>query len=170
MSSAPSLLCVGVALALSALGDASRVPDPLDGAQAFEAMRTLVGTWDAKTASGQTFQRSYRLVASDSVLVETFTTKSGRETLTVFHLDGPRLIATHYCAQRNQPRLQLAAGSTERRLIFDFMDATSLKEGASHLRRLELELVDAGHFRTTETYAGAGKDEVTVSECVRREP
>jgi hypothetical protein len=141
---------------------------PPGGAETLEALAGLVGTWDAKTATGRVVQLSYRLVANESVLVETFTTASGKETLTVFHADGPRLLATHYCAQRNQPRLALTESSTADHLVFDFVDGTNLKEGASHLRRLELERLGPDKWRKTETYTSDGKDDVTVFDCSRR--
>jgi len=138
------------------------------GAEAWDALRGLAGTWDARTAKGATVRLAYRFVANDSVLVETFTTKSGRETLTLFHLDGARLLATHYCAQGNQPRLQLdPASGTPTRLVFDFVDATNLKDGAAHLRRLEIEVLGEDRFRKTETYRSGDQDEVTVYECSR---
>ena len=139
-----------------------------DGTEALDVLRGLVGTWDAKTASGRVVQLSYRLVANESVLVETFTTASGKETLTVFHADGPRLLATHYCAQRNQPRLALTESSAAEHLSFEFVDGTNMKEGASHLRRLEIERLGPDKWRRTETYTSDGKDDVTVFDCSRR--
>lgn len=49
---------------------------------------------------------SYRSVSNGSALVETFTSSSGKETLSVYHHDGPALMLTHYCAQGNQVRLR----------------------------------------------------------------
>src|SRR5262245_4045200 len=134
---------------------------------ALERLRRIVGRWEATTTDGKTVGLSYRLVASDSALVETFTTPSGKETLTIFHLDGPHLLATHYCGQGNQPRLRLQQAS-DRSLEFVFQDATNLSSPASsHLTRLKLELDDADHFQRTETYVADGKDETTVYPCRR---
>lgn len=103
--------------------------------------------------------------------METFTTASGRETLTIYHPDGSNLIATHYCAQGNQPRLRLESASTKTTLRFRFHDATNLTAAsASHLTRLRLELGDADHFDKTEVYSADGKDDVTVLSFVRVSP
>ena len=138
------------------------------GTEAFANLHRLVGEWEAKTASGSIIRLSYRAIAADSALVETFTTASNRETLTVYHPDGPDLIATHYCAQGNQPRLRLESASTKTTLRFGFYDATNLTAtSASHLTRLRLELRDADHFDKTEVYMADGKEDVTALNFVR---
>src|SRR5262245_9207319 len=172
----PSTIVPRIALALSLLfcagcratatEPASSV-EPVAAKAAFERLRRIVGRWETTTTEGKTVGLSYRLVASDSALVETFTTPSGKETLTIFHLDGPRLLATHYCGQGNQPRLRLQQAS-DRSLEFTFHDATNLASPASsHLAKLKLELNDADHFQRTETYVADGKDETTVYPCRR---
>jgi hypothetical protein len=141
------------------------------GPAAFANLHRLVGEWEARTASGSVIRLSYRAIAAGSALVETFRTASGRETLTIYHADGPDLIATHYCAQGNQPRLRLDPASTRTALQFAFSDATNLAgPGASRLTRLRFLLRDAGHFDKTEVYTQGGKDEVTVFNFVRVSP
>jgi len=163
-----ALVVLSAAAVLVAGANPKQTPSRPDAAAAFESLRTLAGEWEAKTAAGRVVRLSYRLVANDSVLVETFTTANNRETLTLFHRDGERVLATHYCAQRNQPRLELRAAGPDGQLAFDFVDATNLLPTASHLHHLEMQVVDADHFRKTETYVdGDGKDEVTVYECTR---
>jgi hypothetical protein len=128
---------------------------------AFARMSVLVGDWEARTTSG-TIKVSYRAIANDSALLQTFRTASGIQTATVFHPDGDRLLATHYCGQGNQPRLRLDPASTDARWIFTFLDATNLaRPSASHLVRLELVAEDADHYTEIETYEQDGASEVT---------
>src|SRR5262245_45457558 len=96
------------------------------GGEAFASLRRLIGEWETKLATGSIIRVSYRAIAGNSAIVETFTTASGRETLTIYHPDGPNLIATHYCAQGNQPRLRLDPTSSSSILQFVFHDATNL--------------------------------------------
>lgn len=153
------LLCLGTSAARAAAPSAE---------QSFEHMRGLVGTWTAPVSEGKEIRVSYRLVSGNSTLVETYTVPSGRETLTLYHLDGARLLATHYCAQGNQPRLRLASGSHETRWVFTFVDVTNLKTPrASHLHRLEMTLDDADHFTKVETYRSNGKDEAETLRFTR---
>jgi hypothetical protein len=135
---------------------------------AFTKLKALVGDWEAKTERGTLIRVSYRLIAGDSVLVQRFITPSG-ETETVFHPDRSRVIATHYCAQGNQPRLRLDAGSTDTRFVFTFLDATNLENPtSSHLVRLELQLAGADDYTETETYDDGGKPDVTTLKFHRK--
>jgi hypothetical protein len=161
-------------LALSTLAACVAKPPPAARAApgadaAFARLGALVGNWEATTATGKTMRVSYRLVSNGSALVETYTTPSGKETLTIFHLDGGRLIATHYCAQKNQPRLALTK-SDGARFELAFFDATNLPDPrASHLVRLGIALVDADHFEETEVYEEDGKEDRTVFAFRRAE-
>jgi hypothetical protein len=64
-------------------------------ADAFSELHGLIGEWDATAASGRVIHVSYRTLSRDSALVETFRAAPGDETLTIYHLDGPVLVATH---------------------------------------------------------------------------
>ena len=61
------------------------------------------------------------------------------EACSVALFDGDALIATHYCAQGNQPRLKLTPGQGAR-IRFTFRDATDLAPGESHLHDLAFDL------------------------------
>jgi hypothetical protein len=132
----------------------------------FERLKSLVGDWEAKTAKGTVVRLNYKLVSNGSVLVQTYQ-PGPRETLTVMHADGKRVLATHYCAQGNQPRLALSS-STETSFVFTFVDATNLAApGDSHLVRLQLELESPTALTQTETYEENGKPDVTTLRFTR---
>jgi hypothetical protein len=126
-------------------------------------LKTLVGTWqrtDASTPAQKAFRIRYRLISADTALVEEFGDPAKQVTQTVFHADGSRLLATHYCAQGNQPRLQLRPGAPDT-LLFEFLDATNLRSPSdSHLVRLTLRWKDADHLLREEVYASGGREDV----------
>lgn len=138
-------------------------------ADGFMRMQELLGSWEAKTPRGAIIKVSYRMVSKGSALVESYLMPSGDETLTIFHPDGTELLATHYCAQGNQPRLRYQPESSTRTdVTFSYFDATNLRApGASHLTKLRFRLLDADHFEKTEIYTEAGKDDTTVLKFVR---
>jgi len=109
-------------------------------------LKTLVGTWqrtDASTAAQKAFRIRYRLISADTALVEEFGDPAKQPTQTVFHPDGGRFLATHYCAQGNQPRLQLRIDAHDT-MVFEFLDATNLRSASdSHLVRLTFRWRDA---------------------------
>ncbi len=124
--------------------------------------KALLGDWEAPTGHGA-IKVSYRLISNDSALVQRFVTPSGKETLTIIHPDGDRVVATHYCAQGNQPRLRLDRGkSSANRYVFRFLDATNLATpAASHMVQLELAL-SGDDCTEIETYEENGKTDVTT--------
>lgn len=140
----------------------------LEAAPAWSALTALKGTWVAKTAHGEVTV-NFRLTSRNSVLVETYTAGT-TETLTVFHHDGSALVATHYCAQDNQPRLKLVEkDSTATSVVFDFQDATNLKQPTdSHLVHLTLSWANPKQLVMTETYLEDGKPEASTLTFSKR--
>ncbi len=138
-------------------------------ATAFENLKAMVGDWEAHVGKDDKILRvSYRLISNDTALAETWTTTSGATTMTLFHLDGKQLVATHYCAQGNQPRLRWARSANGAQ-VFDYWDATNLASPAqSHLVHLELGLTASGELLRKEVYREADKDDVTELRFSRR--
>jgi hypothetical protein len=131
---------------------------------AFEKIQSLVGDWEAPLESGKVIRINYKLMSNNSILVETYRTPSGKETLSIYHLDGKHLLLTHYCAQGNQPRLRYDPAKGDRqRMVFTFLDATNLpSKKKEHMVRLEVRFADADHFEQASTYR-AGKEEETTT-------
>jgi hypothetical protein len=136
---------------------------------AFAALKRITGNWQATVGTKGTIIRlNLRAISNDSAVVETFTTPSGRETLTIYHPDADRVLATHYCAQGNQPRLTLDPNSTANAMTFRFLDATNLKsKDDSHLVRLVLKIKDNDHLEKTEVYTQRGSEDTTIYELTR---
>ena len=138
---------------------------------AFSSMRRLAGSWKIehpKSAREKDLRILFQVISADSVVVETFVRKKTQPTQTVYHRDGSRLIATHYCAQGNQPRLQLSRQTVPQRLEFEYFDATNLESNAqSHLIHLSFDLEDERHVRREEVYSSGGQTDTTVYSLVR---
>jgi len=66
------------------------------GAQkSFEQLKSLAGNWEGKGSNGQPVEVTYRLTANGSALMSEI--KGEEDMITMFHLDGDRLLLTHYC-------------------------------------------------------------------------
>ena len=126
-------------------------------ANAFKQLSSLVGTWEGKFEDGRPHSVSYRLTAGGSVLVETWTLGPGRESMTLYHMDGETLVADHYCPQGNTPRLVLTKGGGADRLSFVFRDGTNLQvKGKSHQRAFWIKVNGKNSFERGETYVENG--------------
>jgi hypothetical protein len=150
------------ACALAALLAACALPQanaqPLRPEHAFQSLKSLVGEWQGRTENGRTILVSYRLTANDTVLVESWTMSPTRQSMTVYHMDGEHLIATHYCPIGNQPRLQYQPDLSAERLEFSFLDATNLPDQNSAHQHAFWVRIDSGEsFTREETYAENGE-------------
>ncbi|WP_353411135.1 hypothetical protein [Pseudoteredinibacter isoporae] len=128
--------------------------------ESFAQMKNLVGIWTETEKPNSKFSIEFSLVSNNSVLVETWRRGTKKHSLTLYHLDGKNLIATHYCPQGNQPRLQMTPNSTKKKLSFSYRDATNLSSlDHSHQHSLAFVLPNkSGQLIRQESYlSGAGE-------------
>lgn len=141
-------------LAAAALASATPAADAPSG---FKRLAALAGEWEGRFPDGRAHRIVWRLSAGGTVLIETWTLSPTRESLTLYHLDGARLIATHYCPQGNQPRLALAPSGDPARLAFAFADGTNLQvAGRSHQHSFDIEFRADGRLARREHYVANG--------------
>ncbi len=99
---------------------------PIDGAPRFDQMATIVGEWyrtDGEAGDGPVM--IYELAANGSAVVERLFPGMEKEMVTMYYMDGDRLMLTHYCALGNQPSM-VATGGDEALIEFDFAGASNL--------------------------------------------
>jgi len=128
---------------------------------AFDQLKSLQGSWAGKTSDGRPVQISNRVVSSGSALMSEIT---GQENMiTMFHMDGNRLIMTHYCASGNQPRMVGSVSPDGKTITFNFLDATNLLSTQhGHMQQVVFTLVDSDHH--TEQWQFATQDGKKMSE------
>jgi hypothetical protein len=128
---------------------------------AFERLKELSGTWRGRSTRGWTDQVTMDVIAGGSVVRQvSFDAHPGETMLTLFHLNGGRLMLTHYCVAGNQPRMVAHAFEEGGAVIrFDFLDATNLPTAdAGHMHRAVFRLDDHAHFRSQWTFMKDGKE------------
>ena len=99
------------------------------GQKSFELMKMLIGNWEGKNGEGRPLLVSYRVTAGGSaIMAEIQSDMKGRneEMISMIHMDGDRLLLTHYCAGGNQPRMLASASPDGKTITFKFLDATNL--------------------------------------------
>jgi hypothetical protein len=136
------------ALASNAPVRAEEVQSP---SMQFETIAALTGEW--QVAEHASLRIVFEPTAGGSVVIERWMRGERMHSLTIYHLDGERLIATHYCPQGNQPRLA-ATASDNGEIRFTFLDATGLDPNESYQHDLSLERNADGTVSRAETYWG----------------
>jgi hypothetical protein len=134
----------------------------------FKKLNALVGEWKSVTVAAKPHTVSYRLIANETVLVETWELGNSSTAMTVYHLASEKLIATHYCPLGNQPRLELVSAAEEQIFTFAFVSATNLPDKSlSHQHKFEIQIKNADKFWRSETYLENGKENYEGVDYVR---
>jgi hypothetical protein len=138
------------------------------GAQkSFEELKSLDGYWEGKTPDGQTVEVAYRVTANGSALMSEI--KGKENMISMFNLDGDRVLLTHYCAAGNQPRMVASASPDGKTITFDFLDATNLATpDAGRMTRMVLSMPDANHHTEEWIYTDHGKEMKEVFDLWRK--
>ncbi len=122
----------------------------------FEQLKALAGEWEADGPGGSKMHEQITLTGGNAVLMENMFPGTDHAMITMYHPDGKNLMATHYCAAGNQPRMRSSGLSADgKTLAFNFVDATHLKAGESHMHHIEIHLLDANHYDATWTSKGS---------------
>ncbi len=135
---------------------------------AFERLKSLEGEWAAATPGGMA-TITYRVAAAGSVVVEHLFPDTDHEMLTVYHMDGTDLVATHYCSAGNQPRFKLEQpGELSDRLHFTFSGGSNMAPGDGHIHEGWVRVVDADHVEAEWAFWRDQKLDHTTSFSMTR--
>lgn len=138
----------------------ARAAEQSKSAIAFERLAaSLAGQWKG-VQDGTEFEVNYTLTANGSVLMEEFLPKDGPMMLTMFSVDGDRLLATHYCSAKNQPQMATdpIADPQASSIGFSLVRVTGLTSpGAWHNTGLVVTMEDRDHITQEWTYLSEGK-------------
>jgi hypothetical protein len=157
------LLVVGVA----ALGMQARAQDRQTAAKKmssvpqtpeWQRMKSLVGNWEGFMEEGGKKLPAtveVRMTGDGSAIMHVMDKGGPHEMVTMIHPDGRRLLATHYCAAHNQPRMALVPSSVASQVAFSFVDGTNIGPGEEHMRSVVFTFLDADHHEEAWTSSGS---------------
>jgi hypothetical protein len=134
---------------------------PLPTSAEWQKLKSLVGEWKGIfEQNGKKLEGSLevRMTADGSALMHWMDKGTTHEMVTMIHPDGPKLLATHYCAAHNQPRLEMTTAPGPNQIAFHFKDGTNIAAGAGHMQHLVITFIDADHHDATWTYREKDKD------------
>ena len=127
--------------------------------KSFDTLKALAGSWEGKNNQGQTIRVSFRETAGGSALLSEIHGHGPENMISMFHLDGDRLLMTHYCGAGNQPRMKGTLAPDGKSVVFDFIDATNLASpDAGHMHHVVFTMPDADHHTEEWTFLDHGKE------------
>jgi hypothetical protein len=143
----------------------SAAQEPMQGSKIagtpqWEKLKTLVGEWEGyMMENGQKVPTriSVRMTGDGSALMHLIAPGDPHEMVTMFHMDQADLLATHYCAAHNQPRMRAVPSTDSNKVAFEFKDGTNIRPGDGFMRRLTITFVDADHHNETWGFDNKGK-------------
>ncbi len=80
--------------------------------------------------------------------------------MTMYHLDGERLMLTHYCVAKNQPRLVATSfGDGGKTVTFSFIDGGNLpSRDRGHMDKAVFRFIDDNHTTSQWTWYQDGRE------------
>jgi hypothetical protein len=167
MHSACKLQIIAVALALAATAAFAQT----EGQKAFATLKTLPGTWEGTGMEGQDsnmpLRVEFKVTGRGSAIVSEI--EGHDDMISMFHMDGDRLLMTHYCAVGNQPRMQASVSPDGKTLTFNFVDATGLSApDAGHMQKMILTVLDENHHTEEWVFVDHGKEHKAVFDLRRK--
>jgi hypothetical protein len=154
------------AVAGTALADGlNQAPSP-----AFERLKTLAGDWTGTAGTGpkaQATRATIRVVSAGSAVMITTDPGTAHEMVTLVHRDGDALVATHYCAAQNQPRMRAVPGVDPVRIAFEFVDGTNLGSFPARMQRLVIATPSPDRQIQEWTFRDGAKDSTDVFDLSR---
>lgn len=131
--------------------------------RAFARFKAMAGFWEGKdTSSGRKIRHEYRVIANGSTVmsISDYDAHPNDQMVTMYSLDSGKLILTHYCVARNQPRLEAANISADgSSLEFKFKDGTGMKDiNTGHMHHAKVWFVGPDEFKDQWSFYQNGKE------------
>lgn len=117
---------------------------PSDAQKLFDKMKSLAGTWQG-TIMNIPINVTIRLASSGTAILHEATTDGGKppnHEITMFYVEGDRLLATHYCDGGNRARFEGKLSADETAAEFNFLDVSGSTRGGL-VKRMVFTVVDA---------------------------
>jgi hypothetical protein len=120
----------------------------------WQKLKALVGQWEGTMEEGDKrtpTKVEVRLTGGGSAIMHVMDKDGPYEMVTMIHPDGKRLLATHYCAAHNQPRMAMVPAKAPNQVAFAFVDGTNIGPGENHMNSVVFTFVDADHHEEAWT-------------------
>ncbi len=145
---------------------ASLVMAQSDAHKSFDLLKGMEGNWAGKNNQGQPIEVTFRVTAGGSALMSEIHGHGPENMITMFHMDGDRLLMTHYCGAGNQPRMKVIS-SDAKSVSFEFFDGTNIGPGDGHMQHVTFTQPDVDHHVEEWIFLDHGKEMKEVFTLAR---
>jgi hypothetical protein len=123
-----------------------------NGQRVFEQMKSLTGSWRG-TVMGTPVKFTIRATSSGTTILHEGHAEGGvpNHEITMFYLDGDRLLATHYCDAGNRSRFEGKLSGDGKVIELSFLDLAGSTR-AGYLKDIAFTLIDADHHTVEGTF------------------
>jgi hypothetical protein len=179
MKSRIALSVVFVLLAATAFA-ADTTAAQSDAQKSFDKLKTLAGSWEGHGTTvppqpdmPDLMQISLRVTSTGNALMHEMRGKgkpddrNDDDPITMFYVDGDRLLLTHFCDAGNRPRMVGKVSPDGKTVEFDFLDvAGSTQYG--HMDHAVFTIIDTNHHIEDWTYMMPGDKPVHAHMDLQR--
>lgn len=119
-----------------------------DAKKAFDKLKTLAGSWEG-TIGDLSAQVTIRVTsAGGAIMHDAFMAKTNK--ITMFYLEGDRLLLTHYGGEGNRPRFE-GKLTADGKIEFNFIDVSGGTQRGL-MKHMTFTIVDANNHVIEVTY------------------
>jgi|HubBroStandDraft_3_1064219.scaffolds.fasta_scaffold168557_1 hypothetical protein len=138
---------------------------------AFARLQALSGNWEGKDDDGNPAKTNFKVVASNTAILETLSMSGMEEMLTLYSIDRDGIALVHYCPANNQPRMRaIPQEDMPRELTFQFQGAANLPDpAAGHEHQLVILFEDKDHITEQWTWRKNEIDTKMIYYFVRKQ-
>jgi hypothetical protein len=156
----PMLAILLLTIAVVLISVTGAVPASSDAQTSFDKLKSLAGNWEGpitltppqpEMSSDNPIHVSLRVTSRGNALVHEMQEAGTPEDpaqydhpVTMFYLDGDRLLLTHYCDAGNRPRMAAKISSDGKTVEFDLLDVSGGNEHG-HMQHVAFTVVDPNH-------------------------
>lgn len=145
-----------------------------DAASAMAFLTTTAGEWGGAASKSEHGNSrggvTVKTKAAGSAVVHHYAQGTPGEMETVFHMDGDKLLLTHYCALQNAPILQFQKSDKPGELKFVFQGGTNFDPKVdAHLHESTFQIIDKDTVEQRSTVFANGKANPELKSVLHRQ-
>ncbi|MBI2826111.1 MAG: hypothetical protein HYX69_15640 [Planctomycetia bacterium] len=146
-----------------------------DAASAFEFLKSLTGEWersgDEHDHGGKSQSVAFRETAAGSAVMETIFAGEPMEMISMYHMDGDKLLLTHYCALQNAPVMRFEKSDRPGEIKFVFHGGTNFDPQVdAHVHEGVMRIKDANTLESSFVGYTGGKPDQRPHGVLKRKP